>query len=244
MAKKKTETDGTEDKKSTVYQRGKLRFKLNIIHRNDLTEKQKDFIDLALDKKTQVIFVSGPSGTGKTFLSVYCLLMLLSDKKIRDITYVRSVAESGSKELGFLPGEINDKIKPYLMPLEDKLKELLPQDDIAYLMKDNRLHGNPINYMRGASLVSHGVICDEAQNLTVKELTTLITRIGKFSRTFIIGDFMQSDIGNKSGFKKFYDAFNTEESRENGIHCFEFTKDDIVRSGILKYIIDVVENIT
>lgn len=241
MSRKKT-VEKTEDSSPKVPQRDKIGKTLAIIERKDLTEKQKNFLALALDKKTQIMFIRGPAGTSKTFLSILAALELLNLKKVSEIIYVRSIAESASKTLGSLPGEIDDKFKPFIMPLLDKLHELLPSGDVKFLQGDNRVRAIPINYLRGAHLNAQIIIADEAQNFDKKELTTLITRMGQFSKMFICGDPMQSDINGRSGFNSFYDIFNDQESRDNGIFCVEFTKEDIVRSGIVKFIIEKLEN--
>lgn len=233
----------TEDSSPRVHQRDKIDFQLQIRERNDLKDKQKKFIDLVLDKKTNVIFVSGPAGTSKTFLAVYCALQLLNARKVSDIVYVRSIAESASKSLGSLPGEMDSKMEPFLMPLHDKLQEFLMKCDIDRLLKEERVKGLPVNYARGASLNAQCVIVDEAQNLDKKEMTTILTRIGQFSKFIVLGDPMQSDINGKSGFQPIFDLFNSEECQEKGIHCFAFTKDDVVRSGILGYIVDRLEHL-
>ncbi len=101
----------------------------------------------------------------------------------------------------------------------------------------------PVNFLRGASINAKFMIADEAQNFDVKELTTILTRLGKFSKLIVAGDPSQTDlsVNGKSGFLKMFDLFNDEESRKNGIHCFSFTKDDIVRSGILRFIVERLE---
>lgn len=242
MARKKT-VGKSEDESPKVYQRDKINKALTITERKDLTEKQKAFLDLALDKKTQIMFIRGPAGTSKTFLAVMAALELLNLKKVSELLYVRSIAESASRTLGSLPGEIDDKFKPFIMPLLDKLDELLPQGDIKYLQNDNRIRAIPINYLRGSNLNAQVIIADEAQNFDRKELTTLITRMGKFSKMFICGDPMQSDINGRSGFNAFYDIFKDKESEEHGIFCIEFTKEDIVRSGIVQYVIEKLEEV-
>jgi phosphate starvation-inducible PhoH-like protein len=100
----------------------------------------------------------------------------------------------------------------------------------------------PINFLRGANWENKLIVADEAQNFTFKELTTLITRIGENTKLVICGDFMQSDIDGKTGFKKMVDIFSTDDSIENGITTFKFTNKDIVRSKILKFIISKLEN--
>ncbi len=236
------ESKPTVDKSVKVPQRDKIAYELNIRQRDDLTDNQKRFIDLAMDKSTRVIFVSGPAGTSKTFVSVLAGLMTLNKHSVSDILYIRSVVESASRSMGFLPGEAGDKMLPYLQPLLDKLDEMLPADQIALLTKEKRVEGTVVNFLRGASFNAKFIIADEAQNFDTKELTTIMTRLGKFSKLIIAGDPGQSDINGKSGFVKMCDLFNDEESRKNGIHYFSFTKEDIVRSGILKYIVERLES--
>ncbi len=237
-------TDKNQDHSSQVPQRDKIGFELSIRQRNDLTEKQKQLIDLILDKNTKVVFVSGPAGTSKTFISVLAGLMLMNKHSISDILYIRSVIESASRSMGYLPGLAEDKMEPYLRPLYDKLEEMLPKTDVDRLAKEKRIEGCPVNFLRGASFNAKFILVDESQNLDLKEATTVITRLGKFSKLIMAGDPSQSDINGRSSFLKLFDLFNDEESRANGIHCFSFTKDDIVRSGILKYIVTRLEQLT
>jgi phosphate starvation-inducible PhoH-like protein len=229
------------DKSPLVHQRDKIKTEVAIKVRDDLTERQKQFIDLVMDKKTRLVFVDGPAGTTKTYLAVLCGLMLLNKRAVSDILYVRSVAESASKSLGYLPGDANEKFQPFLSPCVEKLEELLHAEDVARLMKEKRVDAVPVNFLRGASFNARFILADESQNFTAKELTTLVTRLGEFSKMLVIGDHLQSDINGASGLMKFYDLFNDESSREHGIHCFSFTKADIKRSGILGYIVDRLE---
>lgn len=225
-----------------VYQRDKINYDLHIRVRDDLTEKQKRYLEIILDKKTKVVFLSGVAGVSKTYLALMAALTLLNNKRVGEIHYVRSIAESASKSLGSLPGGVGDKITPFLMPLMDKLEELIPRSEVDRLIKDERIHGTPINYLRGASMNATCALLDEAQNTTLKELTTFITRMGEYSKFILLGDPMQSDINGHSGFKAMFDLFNDKESRDQGIVCLEFGKEDIVRSGILKFIIEKLEN--
>lgn len=234
--------NNTSDRSIKVPQRDKIDWDLNIRMRDDLTEKQKGIIDLILDKNTKVVFLSGPAGTSKSFVAVLAGLMMLNKRCVSDITYVRTVIESASKGLGALPGEAGEKLEPYMRPLRDKLDEMLPAGDVKKLVCDERVIGIPVNYLRGASFNARYLIFDEGQNGTVKEITTFITRIGMYSKMIICGDPSQSDINGASGFLKFYDLFNDEASRAQGIHCISFTKDDIVRSGVLRYIAERIEN--
>lgn len=241
---KEPETVNNHDKSPRVYQKDKIKHELNIAERDDLTEKQKQLIDLILDKKTKVVFIQGPAGVSKTFTAIYAGLKLLNSKSVSDLVYVRSVVESASRSLGALPGEVSEKLNPFLMPLHEKLDELLPKGDIDMLNKENRIQGIPINHLRGASINAKYVIVDECQNMTRSEGVTALTRIGKFSKFIIMGDPYQSDLPlGKSGFMELFDLFNTESAREQGIFCFSFTRDDIVRSGILKFIVETIEGV-
>lgn len=233
--KKKNQFDEKKDKSPRVPQNDKINYEMKINER-PLTDKQKKFLDIALDKDTKIVFVTGVAGTSKTFLSVLAALKLLNQKRMSDIIYIRSAVESSDSKLGFLPGEIDHKLAPYIQPLLDKLSEFLQKSDIDKLIKDGRIDSIPISFMRGLSFNAKAIIVDESQNISYKELVTIITRLGEFSKIFILGDPDQSDIKN-GGFVKMMQLFDDEESRNNGIHTFKFNEDDIVRSGILKYII-------
>lgn len=243
MSKKHSvkKNEQTKDKSPRVYQREKIGFDLNIRFPYEITAKQQQLVDLILNRESKIIFVNGPAGSAKTIISVFAGLRLLNDKKVSDIVFVRSVIESASKSLGALPGLASEKFEPYTMPLQDKLNEILSGKDIELLGKDHRIEYTPINFLRGASYNVKYILADEAQNLDNKELLTLITRLGRFSKMVICGDPSQSDIGAKSGFLKFFDLFNDQTSRENGIYCFSFSKEDIVRNGLIKYIMERVE---
>lgn len=224
-----------EDKSPIIPQRSKLRNSLDVYERV-LTPKQQSFLDLALDKQSKLIFISGPAGTAKTYLAVQAALYMVSSKRVSDLIYIRSVVESADAKLGYLPGEVGDKMAPYLAPLMEKLEELLPRNQIDLLKKEERISGFPVGHLRGRNWNAKVIIGDECQNMTEKELVTLITRTGEFAKVFIIGDPEQSDINGKSGFIKMVSRFNDEECRENGIHVFEFTDDDIVRSALVRFI--------
>lgn len=230
-----------EDKSPHVPQREKIKESLSIRELN-WTEKQKKLIDLILDKNTNIVFISGPAGSSKSICAIYCALKLLNDKKMGSIKYLRTAIESSNKSLGYLSGDKIQKMEPYLEPCLDKLEELLPQSQVNNLINEKRIEGDVINYVRGRQINNSVWIADEIQNFTFQEIVTLITRIGKFSKLILCGDLSQSDINGKSGFKPIIDIFNDEESRRNGIHTFEFTKEDIMRSGTVKFIVEKLES--
>ena len=206
-----------------------------------LTEKQKQLLKIIFDNDSKIIFISGPAGTSKTYVAIYGALQLYNMNNERGITYVRTIAESGEKSLGALPGEMAEKINPYMMPMNEKLDELLIPGQASTVKEKEIVKGMPINYLRGASWRDEIVIADESQNFTFKELTTLMTRLGEGSKLIICGDPMQSDINGKSGFADMYSIFNDDESKEQGIHTFYFGPEDIKRSEILKYVIQKIQ---
>ena len=207
-----------------------------------LTEKQRELLKIIFDNDSKIVFISGPAGTSKTYVAIYGALQLYNMNNERGITYVRTIAESGEKSLGALPGEMAEKINPYMMPMNEKLDELLIPGQASIVKDKEIIKGMPINYLRGASWRNEIVIADESQNFTFKELTTLMTRLGEGSKLIICGDPMQSDINGKSGFADMYSLFNDNESKEQGIHTFYFGAEDIKRSEILKYVINKIQN--
>lgn len=218
---------------------GKIKIKLKQF---DFSEKQKELLNIIFDKKTKVVFLSGPAGTSKTFMAIYSALQLFNMDNKYSLSYIRTIIESADRGMGALPGNIDEKFCPFMMPLQDKLNELTSNEDTQFLIDQKILSAIPINYLRGASLRDQIVIADESQNFSVKELITLITRIGENTKMIICGDTMQSDISGRSGFKYIKDIFNDEDSAKQGIHNFEFDYKDIKRSEILKYIIKKLEN--
>lgn len=186
-----------------------------------------------------MVFVNGPAGSAKSYISVYGALELLKQEKIDEIIYIRSIVESASRSIGALPGEIDEKFQPYTMPLVDKLREIVPIEQINNLFVNGLIRTVPVNFTRGLTFHKACVIIDEAQNLTHRELVTILTRFGNKSIYIICGDSYQSDIKD-TGFKEIHDAFNTPKSLSHNIHCIEFTRDEIVRSTILKHIVDVI----
>jgi phosphate starvation-inducible protein PhoH len=219
-----------------VFQRDKLGFELKI-RELPWTEKQKEIINLFLDKHTKALFLKGPAGSSKTILSMYCGLRLLNDKKVSDMVLIRSAVESSDSKLGFLPGDVLEKFGVYVAPFNEKFEELVGAAQTAKLEKDNRIVICPINFARGLHFSVKFVCCDEFQNLTRREAKTLFSRIGEFSKMIVCGDPDQSDLpAGKSCFNEVYDLFDNEESRKNGIHCVELTEDCIMRSEFCRFV--------
>jgi len=226
-----------KDTSPLIHQRDKIKNYLTIKELN-WSEKQKEFIKLALDKKTKVIFITGPAGSSKSILAVYSALKLLNEKRISDIIYIRSAVESSEKGLGYLPGSLDEKMHFYNLPFLEKLDELLPKNEIQILQKDERVKMFPVNYARGLNWNAKCVIMDEAQNSSHKEIVTILTRLGEFSKCFILADPMQTDLfKNQAGsFERLSIFLDDDESKEQGIFAFAFSDEDVKRSALVKYL--------
>lgn len=219
-----------------VFQKEKLGFELKI-RELPWTAKQKEIIDLFLNKNTKALFLKGPAGTSKTMLSMYCGLQLLNSKKVSDMILVRSAVESADAKLGFLPGSLEDKISPHITAFNDKFSELLSDAQVKKLAADDRITACPISFARGLHFAVKFVCVDEMQNLTRKEILLMLSRIGEFSKVFLCGDPDQSDLPyGKSGFSEVYDLFDNQESVDMGIHCISLGEEHIVRSEFCRYI--------
>jgi len=240
----KKATKPKPDTSCRVFQRDKLNPPVSV-RSYPLTEKQKNFLELATHKDTKIIFLSGPAGSSKSFISVLVALELLNNKKVAECFYCRPIIESADSgaRLGFLPGEYANKVAPYEEVLISKLQELLNKGDIDRLMKkEQRIKTLTVNFLRGASLRSTMGIIDEAQNFTLKECKTILTRIGEFSKFIICADVTQSDLpdSKQGGFQKLFDHFKIDNPKfkEIGIHCIEFTKEDILRSELCAFLVE------
>jgi phosphate starvation-inducible protein PhoH len=203
-------------------------------------------VELIGKKECQCILVDHPKHlyvtdnyivTHNTTLAMYCGLTLLNMRRISDMVLVRSAVESSDSKLGFLPGTLDEKIAVYLTPFHDKFEELLCKAQLDKLQKDNRLTICPINFARGLHFSAKFVCADEVQNFSKKEIHTLMSRIGEFSKVFLCGDPEQSDLPyGKSGFDKVYNLFDNDEAKEQGIFCMELGEEDIVRSVLCRFI--------
>lgn len=206
-----------------------------------LTEKQEDFLSIMTDKETRIVFLSGKAGSSKSFLATYASLQLFNKDARKKIMYLRSAVESSDRSLGLLKGDLETKCAPYMSVFIDKIEEMLDKTSSSALASSDIVSLEVVNFLRGKTFIDTTVLADEAQNFSLKELITIVSRIGIGSKIFVVGDPTQSDIKN-SGFVSFFNAFNNEEARNKGIYCLEFGEEDIVRDGIIKYIYNVYEN--
>ena len=188
--------------------------------------------------KVDVVFGIGPAGTGKTYLAVAKAVEALVDERVKRIVLIRPVVEAG-EHLGFLPGDIGQKIDPYLRPLYDALYELLGHERVQKLIERNAIELAPLAYMRGRTLSDAFVIMDEAQNTTIAQMKMLLTRTGFGSKVVITGDLSQVDLpkGTYSGLKHAL----TILGRVKGIEVVKFGGRDIVRHPLVQRIVEAYE---
>ena len=201
--------------------------------------KHREFYNCIKNPKTKMGFVDGPAGSMKTYIAVYAGLELIKQEQFTRMVYIRSVTESAERSLGSLPGEIDDKFSPYSIPLEEKVTEIADRGTYSMLKQKGVVEAIPVNFVRGLTFNNSLVIVDEAQNLSRKELTTILTRFGRDSRYIVIGDCNQADV-NKSGYKEIFNMFNSKQCTDNDIYSFEFGNSEIARSKILRFICSVL----
>jgi|TARA_R100000152_G_C6779801_1_gene211826 phosphate starvation-inducible PhoH-like protein len=201
--------------------------------------KHREFYNCIKSPKTKMGFVDGPAGSMKTYIAVYAGLELIKQEEFQRMVYIRSVTESAERSLGSLPGEIDDKFSPYAIPLEEKVTEITDSGTYSMLKQKGVVEAIPVNFVRGLTFNNSLVIVDEAQNLSRKELTTILTRFGRNSKYIVIGDSNQADV-NKSGYREIFNMFNTKQCKDNDIYSFEFGNSEIARSKILRFICSVL----
>ena len=196
------------------------------------TRNQK-LMALATDKN-DVLFAIGPAGTGKTYTAVALAVRALKNKSVRKIILTRPAVEAG-ESLGFLPGDLKEKIDPYLRPLYDALDDMIPPDKLNYYMTNHIIEIAPLAYMRGRTLDNAYIILDEAQNATDLQIKMFLTRIGPSAKAIITGDLTQIDLpkNQKSGLIKATRILNDIE----GIAMIKLDEADVVRHKLVKLII-------
>jgi phosphate starvation-inducible PhoH-like protein len=180
----------------------------------------------------------GPAGTGKTYLAVACAVNALNNDDVERLLLVRPAVEAGER-LGFLPGDLAQKIDPYLRPMYDALYDMLGAEKVAKLIERNVIEIAPLAYMRGRTLNDAFIILDEAQNTTIDQMKMFLTRIGFGSRAVVTGDITQVDLPREkiSGLRH---AMSLLENME-GVGITQFTVNDVVRHPLVKRIVDAYE---
>ena len=185
-------------------------------------------------EKNDVLFAIGPAGTGKTYTAVALAVRALKNKSVRKIILTRPAVEAG-ESLGFLPGDLKEKIDPYLRPLYDALDDMIPPDKLNYYMSNRIIEIAPLAYMRGRTLDNAFIILDEAQNATDLQIKMFLTRIGPTAKAIITGDLTQIDLpkNQKSGLIKATRILDNIE----GIAMIKLDEADVVRHKLVKLII-------
>ena len=196
------------------------------------TKGQKKYHQAVLNN--DIVFAIGPAGTGKTFQAVACAVSALKNNLVEKIVITRPVVEAG-EHLGFLPGDLKDKVDPYLTPLYDALHKMLPKNQLKEYMSKNQIEIAPLAYMRGRTLHNSFIILDEAQNSTQMQMKMFLTRIGVTSKAIITGDITQVDLNGHeiSGLKDAMKVLN----KIKGICFVKLTNQDVVRHKLVKEII-------
>ncbi len=200
------------------------------------SENQQRLIDAFAEN--DMVFAVGPAGTGKTYLSIALAVKALKEKTARKIILSRPAVEAGEK-LGFLPGDMKDKIDPYLQPLYDALEDMLPQVKLQDMMEKRIIQIAPLAFMRGRTLSDAVVILDEAQNTTPAQIRMFLTRMGRNTKMVITGDMTQIDLphSQKSGLIEALHILSTVE----GISIVNLDQRDIVRHKLVTRIVDAYE---
>lgn len=201
------------------------------------SENQQKLIDAY--NKTDMVFAIGPAGTGKTYLSIALAVKALKEKTAKKIILSRPAVEAGEK-LGFLPGDMKDKIDPYLQPLYDALEDMLPTVKLQDMMEKHVIQIAPLAFMRGRTLSDAVVILDEAQNTTTAQIRMFLTRMGWNTKMIITGDLTQVDLphGTTSGLRE---AVNVLKDVE-GISIVNMDEKDIVRHKLVTRIVNAYKN--
>jgi phosphate starvation-inducible PhoH-like protein len=200
------------------------------------TKNQKRLVEAT--ETNDVVFAVGPAGTGKTYTAVALAVRALKNRRVKKIILTRPAVEAG-ESLGFLPGDLKDKVDPYLRPLYDALDDMLPLEKLNHFMANRIIEVAPLAFMRGRTLDNAFVILDEAQNATLSQIKMFLTRLGPSAKYIITGDLTQIDLPyhGQSGLRQAIHMLSPLE----GVEKIELTSDDVVRHRLVKQIIHAFE---
>lgn len=200
------------------------------------TVNQRRMVEL--DRVCDLIFATGPAGSGKTYTAIALAVRALRDKQVKRVILTRPAVEAGEK-LGFLPGDLKEKLDPYLQPLYDALNDMIPPAKLQKFIEEGTVQIAPLAYMRGRTLDNAFVILDEAQNTTLPQIKMFLTRMGRNAKFIVTGDVTQIDLPHRrdSGLTRAMEIV----SGIDGIGFVEFDKRDIVRHELVKHIVDAFD---
>jgi len=201
------------------------------------TQNQRKLVDAV--NENDMVFAVGPAGTGKTYTAVALAVRALKSKEVKRIVLTRPAVEAG-ENLGFLPGDLKEKLDPYMMPLYDALRDMIPGEKLAEMLEYGVIEIAPLAFMRGRTLDKAFVILDEAQNATTMQMKMFLTRMGMTAKFVITGDMSQIDLPRqqKSGLAYALDALDGVE----GIGVVRLNQNDVLRHSLVKKIIEAFEN--
>jgi phosphate starvation-inducible PhoH-like protein len=202
------------------------------------TRNQKRMVEIC--EVNDIVFAIGPAGTGKTYTAVALAVRALKNKLVKKIVLTRPAVEAG-ENLGFLPGDLKEKVDPYLRPLYDALDDMLPMDKLNFFMENRIIEIAPLAFMRGRTLDNAFIILDEAQNATPLQLKMFLTRLGPSAKCIITGDLSQIDLPGhqRSGLRQAMDILDGVD----GIAVINLTAEDVVRHRLVKEIIKAYDKI-
>jgi len=234
LALREQEHDGTAAPAAGEREAGSVRVPRGAIRARG--RHQREYV--ASIHAKDLSFGIGPAGTGKTYLAVACAVEALQADRVRRIVLVRPAVEAGER-LGFLPGDLTQKVDPYLRPMYDALYELMGFDRVARFMERNVIEVAPLAFMRGRSLNDSFIILDEAQNTTIEQMKMFLTRIGFGSRAVVTGDVTQTDLppGKISGLRHVIEVLRGVE----GVAFTHFDSHDVVRHPLVQRIVQAYE---
>ncbi|MBQ1964653.1 MAG: PhoH family protein [Tidjanibacter sp.] len=201
------------------------------------TENQQKLVDLY--GKNDLLFAIGPAGSGKTYTAIALAVGALKNREVKRIILTRPAVEAGER-LGFLPGDMKEKLDPYLQPLYDALNDMIPPAKLQRFLEEGVVQIAPLAYMRGRTLDNAFVILDEAQNTTLPQIKMFLTRMGRNAKFIVTGDLTQIDLPRKSdsGLKRAVDMLHNIE----GIGIVEFGKKDIIRHSLVSQIVKAFDS--
>lgn len=201
------------------------------------TPNQRKMVDAI--RQNDLVFALGPAGTGKTYTAVAIAVRALKEKQVKKIVFTRPAVEAG-ENLGFLPGDLKEKLDPYLRPIYDALDDMIPAEKLKYYKENNIIEIAPLAYMRGRTLNNAFIILDEAQNTTPLQLKMFLTRMGPNSKVIITGDKSQVDLPKKQKSGLIHAVQVLKGIK--GIGFVELDTQDVLRHGLVKLIITAYEN--